>query len=81
MRGKQLWRFGAGAVKHTLRALGYGVVGAVGLGITLFVVALERRPDLEPWHTVHLDEEFTADSSVASFDEYLDLEDLLFLEL
>jgi hypothetical protein len=51
------------------------------MAITLFVVVLERRPDLDPWHTIHLDEEFTASGPVESFDEYLALEGRLFSQL
>jgi len=67
--------------KQAFRVATYGVAGALLMGITLFVVVLERRPDLERWHTVHLDEEFTADSDVANFDEYRALESRLFAQL
>ena len=70
-----------GTVKHVLRALLYGLVGAVVLLVIVFVIILERRPDLEVWHTVHLDEEFTTKSPVTSFDQYLALEERLFEQL
>ena len=67
--------------KQAFRIVTYGVVGALLMGVTLFVVVLERRPDLEPWHTVHLDEEFTADSDVTTFADYRALEGRLFAQL
>lgn len=50
----------------------------------LLVVAvkfLNDKPDLQPWHTVDLDQEFTADSEVFTFEAYLALEDRLFEQL
>ncbi|MHC4421335.1 MAG: alpha/beta hydrolase, partial [Planctomycetota bacterium] len=70
-----------GTVKQAVRIVAYGLVGALLMLITLVVVVLERRPDLSPWHTIHLDEEFTADGPVESFDEYLALEGRLFAQL
>ncbi len=67
--------------KQAFRVVTYGVVGALLMGVSVFVVVLERRPDLEPWHTVHLDEEFTTKSGLTSFDEYRALEDRLFAQL
>ncbi|MDX1554643.1 MAG: alpha/beta fold hydrolase [Xanthomonadales bacterium] len=49
--------------------------------LVFFVVHLEGRPDLHPWHLAELDAEFTTDSEVASFEEYLVLEDRLFRQL
>lgn len=45
------------------------------------VVHLNNRPDLSAWHTVHLDQEFTAKSGLVSFAEYLALEERLFRQL
>ena len=70
-----------GTLKHVLRLVGYGAIGVV---LTLLVVAvmhLNGRPDLSPWHTVHLDEEFTEKSRVSTFTEYLALEERLFQQL
>ncbi len=74
-------RFLRGTIARVLRIVAYGVIGAVLMLITLAVVVLERRADLEQWHSVHLDEEFTEDTGLASFDEYLALEDRLFTQL
>ena len=49
--------------------------------LVAFVVYLGHRPDLSVWHTAKLDEEFTADSEIGSFEEYLKLEDRLFAQL
>ena len=49
--------------------------------IIVFVLYLNGREDLSIWHTVDLDEEFTVDSDVGSFVEYLELEDRLFAQL
>ena len=71
----------ARTLKQVLLVATYGVVGALLMGITFVVVILEGRADIEPWHTVHLDEEFTADSDIRSFDEYRALESRLFAQL
>ena len=68
-------------VRHVL---GIGLYGSVGVVLTLlvvFVLYLNNRPDLSIWHLAELDEEFTADSGVSSFEEYLALEDRLFKQL
>lgn len=50
----------------------------------LLIVAvrfLNNKPDLQVWHTADLSEEFTVDSNVANFEEYLELESRLFAQL
>jgi alpha-beta hydrolase superfamily lysophospholipase len=42
---------------------------------------MNSRADLSIWHLAELDEEFTVDSQVSSFGEYLALEDRLFKQL
>ncbi len=64
-----------------LRLLGYGSIGALLAGITALVVVLEGAADLSVWHRADLDEEFRVDSEVASFEQYLDLEQRLFRQL
>jgi len=62
-------------------ALAYGSLGAF-LGLVIaFVMYLDSRTDLQPWHTLELDAEFTAGSSVADFAAYLALEERLFKQL
>ena len=80
-QSKPVRRFITRAAKHAVGIVVYGIFGALLCIIILFVVILERRPDLETWHTVHLRGEFTAAEPVASFDEYLAIEDRLFAQL
>ena len=64
--------------------LGIGIYGSAGAFLALlvvFVLYLNNRPDLSIWHLAELDEEFTADSGVSSFKDYLALEDRLFKQL
>jgi alpha-beta hydrolase superfamily lysophospholipase len=68
-------------VSHTLKALSYSTVGALVVLIIVFVVYMNGRADLHVWHLVELDEEFTADSDVQTFTEYLALEERLFKQL
>ena len=49
--------------------------------LAVFVLYLNSRPELEVWHTADLDEEFTANSDIASFEDYLALESRLFAQL
>jgi alpha-beta hydrolase superfamily lysophospholipase len=74
-------RFILSATIRILRALFYGVLGAVIVLLTLFVVDLEKRPDLKVWHKADLDAEFTTKSKVKNFQEYLALEKKLFNQL
>ncbi len=68
-------------VSHLLTASVYASVGALVVLIVVFMAYLDDRPDLEVWHTAELDEEFTADSDVATFADYLALEQRLFAQL
>lgn len=70
-----------GTLKQVMRVIAYGAVGVVLTLLTVLVLHLNGRPDLSAWHTVHLDEEFTKDSGLESFREYLDLEQRLFQQL
>lgn len=70
-------------VKHFLLATAYGVLGVI---ITLFVgyiMYLQNRPELKPWHLVDLTEEFTIDrvDQIQTFEAYLKLEERLFSQL
>jgi len=62
-------------------AFASGISGGMLTLLVAFVVYLGHRPDLSVWHTAKLDEEFTADSEIGSFEEYLKLEDRLFAQL
>jgi alpha-beta hydrolase superfamily lysophospholipase len=67
--------------RHAARFLVYGSVGVLLTLVVLFVLLMNNRPDLSVWHLAELDEEFTVDSEVSSFGEYLALEDRLFKQL
>lgn len=69
------------SAKHALRALLYALAGGFVMAIVFLVMHLNNRPDLKVWHTARLKQEFTEDSDVSSFAEYLALEDRLFAEL
>ncbi len=64
-------------VKHVATV---GVTTMVIL-ITVFVLYLNNRADLDVWHLVHLKKEFTTRSDVETFADYLTIEDALFEEL
>ena len=68
-------------MRRVLRALVYGAIGAFAVLLVVGVRFLDSRPDLRAWHTVDLDEEFTAESPIESFAEYLELERRLFAQL
>src|SRR4249920_2647238 len=78
--GMQLLRM----TRHVLLFLLYAVIGAVLAGVAGFVwLGVSGKPDLKPWHTAALHEEFTrADGArVNTLDAYRKLEDRLFEEL
>jgi alpha-beta hydrolase superfamily lysophospholipase len=76
-----LTRFTRGALRHTTRIVFHGIGGGLLALLVVGVMMLEKRPDLEVWHEADLDEEFSVDSEVASFAEYLALEERLFEQL
>ena len=68
-------------LKHTLRLLFYGTIGVILTLLVVFVQYLDGRADLDVWHRVDLDQEFTTESGLEIFGEYLELEDRLFAQL
>ncbi len=74
-------RLAVGTFKQIAKVLVYGLIGAFAVLLVVAVYFLESRPELKVWHTVELDEEFTVDSGVTTFEEYLALEDRLFEQL
>ncbi len=68
-------------ITMTRRAIGYGIFGVFITLVGVGLYALSKRPDLELWQTVILDEEFTRHSEVDDFTGYLKLEDRLFTQL
>jgi len=67
--------------RKILRAGFYAGIGTLLTLVTVYVKHLNGRADLDLWHLVELDQEFTADSQVSTFDDYLALEDRLFRQL
>lgn len=67
--------------RRLLRRVLLSLLGAFLVIIVFGVLELNSRPDLSVWHETVLDEEFTADSGLQTFDEYLELEDRLFKQL
>ena len=57
------------------------LLGALVVITALAVYELNKRPELKVWHKVVLDEEFSADSGLKDFGEYLALEERLFQQL
>ena len=70
-----------GLARRALLAAVYSALGAAVVLLIVFVVYMNGRPDLDIWHLVDLDEEFTADSDVDSFAGYLELEQRVFDQL
>jgi len=59
----------------------YGTLGAVLAVLVGALFYLESREDLEIWHQADLPSEYRADDELATFQEYLALEETLFAEL
>lgn len=64
-----------------LRLLGYGLMGSIFGGLFVYILIIESGPDLSIWHRAELDEEFSVDSGLSGFSQYLELEDRLFKQL
>jgi alpha-beta hydrolase superfamily lysophospholipase len=67
--------------RRLLEAAAYSAVGALVVLVGVFIVYMDRQPELDIWHTTVLDEEFTASSEVETFPDYLALEERLFAQL
>jgi alpha-beta hydrolase superfamily lysophospholipase len=74
-------RFAISTAKEIVKIILYGIVGSFIVLVTFFVLHLDGRPDLKVWHKAELNAEFTADTPVVSFGDYLELEDRLFAQL
>lgn len=70
-----------GVARKLLKYLAAGLIGSFIAAVAILVVYLNGRPDLSIWHLVDLDEEFTTESGVENFDQYLALETRLFRQL
>ncbi|MFT4640580.1 MAG: alpha-beta hydrolase superfamily lysophospholipase [Verrucomicrobiales bacterium] len=78
---KRLPGYSRTALKRILKLVAMVLFGGLTTGITLLVVTLNGRPDLDIWHEADLDEEFTRSSEVESFDDYVAMEERLFAQL
>ena len=69
------------ALRKVFEIVSYGILGAAIMLLVAFVLYVNNKPDLELWHTVVLQSEFTAQDDVRTLDEYRQTEDRLFTEL
>jgi len=69
------------AGRRLLRILLSSLLGAIVLAVILVEIELYNRPDLSVWHTTVLDQEFSVDSELDNFAQYLELEERLFEQL
>lgn len=67
--------------QSVFKVLACSAGGSLVVLVVVFIVYMEKRPDLEVWHTADLDEEFTASGGVENFADYVALEDRLFRQL
>lgn len=74
-------RLVSSAVKRAIRMLVSGLVGGLIVLIIVVEYHIQSGPDLQPWHTVELDQEFDRGLGLENFDQYLELEERLFAEL
>ena len=70
-------------LKKILAISAYTIFGMILGIIILYIYLMQNRPDLHPWHTLNLEEEFTikSTSKIKTFPEYLAQEEKLFDEL
>ncbi len=70
-----------GTTRRIIKTIINLMIGGLLVFLIVFVLYLEKRPDLNIWHTAELDAEFTAESQVTDFSQYLELEEKLFQQL
>jgi len=68
-------------IRRTLKALGYLILGGFTTLVIVFVLYLNNRPDLNMWHQVDLDAEYTITSEAQNFADYLVQEEKLYAQL
>lgn len=68
-------------IRRILKALGYLTLGGITVLPIVLVLYLNSRPDLDIWHTIDLDIEFTAAAKTQDFEGYLVLEEQVFAQL
>ncbi len=69
--------------KNILVKTSYIIAGSFIGALTVYIILLNSRPDLDIWHTVYLDEEFSVkkQSEIVSFSDYQILEERVFKQL
>ena len=70
-----------GIIRRLLYIAVFMLAGALLASCLAGVLYLDSQQDLSVWHTAFLDEEFTANSDIKTFKEYLAMEDRLFAQL
>lgn len=70
-------------LKHLFLFVLYGALGSFLALLVVFISHLQNRPDLRPWHTADLQEEFSVSKStqIKSLQDYQQLEQRLFDQL
>jgi len=68
-------------VQRILNALSYLTLGGFAVLLIVGIIYLNSQPDLDVWHEVGLDAEFTEDSEIQDFSGYLAREEKLFDQL
>lgn len=69
------------ALNKIFEIASYSILGGAIMLFIAFILYINNKPDLELWHTVVLQSEFTAQDNVRTLDEYRQTEDRLFTEL
>jgi len=67
--------------RRVMRVVLSSLAGALVVVVVVVVISLNNRPDLKVWHTTVLDQEFSVDSGLKNFAQYLELEERLFKQL
>ncbi len=68
-------------MRSLIQLLAAMLAGALTAVLVGFILLLQSKPALNVWHTVYLDQEYTADGGVKTFEGYLGLEERLFAQL
>lgn len=68
-------------MRQFTKAVLYLSIAGLTVFLAVFVYYMEHRPDLKIWHDAELDAEFTAESPIVDFSEYIQLEESLFQQL
>ena len=69
------------AATRVLRLAGFVVLTAGATLLAVLVFVLQQRPDLQPWHEIELEGEFSAAMGAGTFADYLAVEERLFRQL